>query len=99
MVGYYCFKFLFFILYVISDGISTQYHISKYPTLKLFRNGHIVKKEYRGQRSVDALTEYIKGQVQDTVQKHSHLDELDELEVSLIFQNNNLQLIIHVATV
>ena len=64
-----------------SAGISTQYHISKYPTLKLFRGGQIVKKEYRGQRSIDALTEYIKGQLQDTIKKHTTMDELDELEV------------------
>lgn len=61
-------------------GISTQYHISKYPTLKLIRGGQIVKKEYRGQRSVDALTEYIKGQLADTIKKHTTMDELDELE-------------------
>ena len=61
-----------------------MYHISKYPTLKLFRNGQIVKKEYRGQRSVDALTEYIKGQVADTIKKHTNMDELDELEVCLL---------------
>lgn len=63
-----------------------MYHISKYPTLKLFRNGHIVKKEYRGQRSVSALTEYIQGQLQDTVKKHTSMDELDELEVILLLK-------------
>ena len=40
-----------------------------------------MKKEYRGQRSIDALTEYIKGQLQDTIKKHTTMDELDELEV------------------
>lgn len=28
--------------------IATRFHISKYPTLKLFRNGLPAKKEYRG---------------------------------------------------
>lgn len=28
-------------------GISARYHVNKYPTLKLFRNGELVKKEYR----------------------------------------------------
>ncbi|KAL4217027.1 Endoplasmic reticulum resident protein 44 [Mactra antiquata] len=62
------------------NGIATTYHISKYPTLKLFRNGQVVKKEYRGQRSPDALAEYIKTQLEDTIKQHSTMDELDELE-------------------
>ncbi|XP_045179370.2 endoplasmic reticulum resident protein 44-like isoform X2 [Mercenaria mercenaria] len=62
------------------NGIATTYHISKYPTLKLFRNGQVVKKEYRGQRSADALAEFIKGQVEDTIKQHTTMDELDELE-------------------
>ncbi|KAH3754869.1 hypothetical protein DPMN_189552 [Dreissena polymorpha] len=61
-------------------SISTQYHISKYPTLKLFRNGQAVKKEYRGQRSVEALTEFVRKQLEDTVQQHGKLEELDELQ-------------------
>uniref|UniRef100_A0A914R1Q0 Thioredoxin domain-containing protein n=1 Tax=Parascaris equorum TaxID=6256 RepID=A0A914R1Q0_PAREQ len=26
--------------------IAQKYHVNKYPTLKLFRNGELVKKEY-----------------------------------------------------
>ena len=66
-------------------GIATTYHISKYPTLKLFRNGQVVKKEYRGQRSADALAEFIKSQLEDTIKQHSTLEELDELEVNKRF--------------
>lgn len=29
-------------------AIATRFHITKYPTLKLFRNGLSAKKEYRG---------------------------------------------------
>lgn len=29
-------------------AIATRFHITKYPTLKLFRNGLPAKKEYRG---------------------------------------------------
>lgn len=63
-------------------GIATTYHISKYPTLKLFRNGQIVKREYRGQRSMQALVDFIKGQVEDQIKTHPTMDELDELEDS-----------------
>lgn len=41
----------------------------------------MVKKEYRGQRSPDALSEYIKSQLEDTIKQHSTMDELEELEV------------------
>lgn len=62
------------------NGIATTYHISKYPTLKLFRNGQVVKKEYRGQRSVDALAEFIKSQLEDTIKQHSTMEEINSIE-------------------
>jgi len=65
-----------------SDSIAAQYHISKYPTLKLFRNGEPLKKEYRGQRSVDALAAFIKEQVKDVIEIHNNLESLDEIEAS-----------------
>jgi len=38
-----------------SEGsIATRFHISKYPTMKLIRNGQPAKKEYRGQRYVSS---------------------------------------------
>ncbi|XP_052813367.1 endoplasmic reticulum resident protein 44-like isoform X2 [Mya arenaria] len=61
-------------------GVATTYHISKYPTLKLFRNGQVVKKEYRGQRSAEALAEYIKKQLEDTIQQHDNMDQIDEMQ-------------------
>ncbi|GMS99947.1 hypothetical protein PENTCL1PPCAC_22122, partial [Pristionchus entomophagus] len=53
------------------SGISSRYHVNKYPTLKLFRNGELVKKEYRSQRSVAALTEYIQKQVDSAIQVYA----------------------------
>ncbi|GAB1608725.1 endoplasmic reticulum resident protein 44 [Argonauta hians] len=61
-------------------SVSTSYHISKYPTLKLFRNGQTVKKEYRGQRSVDALADYIREQLRDPIQEVKTSEGLDELD-------------------
>ena len=41
--------------------------ISKYPTIKLFRNGVALRKEYRGSRSVNAFSAYIKQQLKPPV--------------------------------
>lgn len=30
-------------------AVATRFHITKYPTLKMFRNGVAAKKEYRGE--------------------------------------------------
>ncbi|XP_076453352.1 endoplasmic reticulum resident protein 44-like [Babylonia areolata] len=59
--------------------IASQYRISKYPTLKLFRNGQMMKKEYRGQRSAEALANFVRDELKDPVVEHSTLAQLDEL--------------------
>lgn len=61
-------------------AIATRFHITKYPTLKLIRNGQPAKKEYRGQRSSDAFVTFIKEQMEDHVKEFTHLRELTELE-------------------
>ncbi|OWF51555.1 endoplasmic reticulum resident protein 44-like [Mizuhopecten yessoensis] len=60
--------------------IAAENHISKYPTLKLYRNGQVIKKEYRGQRTADALANYIREQLKDPIQQHTTLQSLDELD-------------------
>ncbi|KAL5005569.1 hypothetical protein ScPMuIL_016727 [Solemya velum] len=62
------------------NEIASKYHISKYPTLKLFRNGNVLKKEYRGQRSVDALSDYLREQMKNPIIQHQVLEDLEELE-------------------
>ncbi|VIO95343.1 Thioredoxin family protein [Brugia malayi] len=57
--------------------IAQKYHVSKYPTLKLFRGGELVKKEYRGQRSVDALAVFIDKQLVSGMQNFSSNAELN----------------------
>ncbi|XP_057304133.1 endoplasmic reticulum resident protein 44-like isoform X2 [Hydractinia symbiolongicarpus] len=47
--------------------IALENAISKYPTLKLFRNGKVLRKEYRGQRSVDAFSSFIKQQLKPSM--------------------------------
>ena len=77
----FVYMYIIFSCYYAAD-IASQYHISKYPTLKLVRNGQLIKKEYRGQRSVDSLVQFLKDQVRDSVQQHNTLESLDELNVS-----------------
>jgi len=62
------------------SGISSQYHVSKYPTLKLFRYGQLTKREYRGQRSADALAQFVKEQLKDNIQRVASMDDLDNID-------------------
>ncbi|VDO45371.1 unnamed protein product [Onchocerca flexuosa] len=57
--------------------IAQKYHVNKYPTLKLFRSGELVKKEYRGQRSVDALSAFVEKQLVPSIQNFSSNVELN----------------------
>ncbi|KHJ45001.1 thioredoxin [Trichuris suis] len=54
--------------------LASKFHITKYPTLKLFRNGEMAKREYRGSRSVDAFTNFIRSQLVETI-RHSNTEE------------------------
>ncbi|XP_050305116.1 endoplasmic reticulum resident protein 44 [Anthonomus grandis grandis] len=62
------------------SSIASRFHITKYPTLKLIRNGQPMKKEYRGQRSAEAFANFIKKQMEDPVHEFKHLSELNKLE-------------------
>ncbi|KAI1730678.1 thioredoxin-like domain-containing protein [Ditylenchus destructor] len=57
--------------------IAQKYHVNKYPTLKLFRFGELIKKEYRGQRSAVALAEYIEKQTESKIQQFNSKDDLN----------------------
>nr|XP_045013800.1 endoplasmic reticulum resident protein 44 isoform X1 [Jaculus jaculus] len=64
------------------SDIAQRYRISKYPTLKLFRNGMMMKREYRGQRSVKALADYIRQQKSNPIQEIQSLEEITTLDRS-----------------
>ncbi|XP_064409287.1 endoplasmic reticulum resident protein 44 isoform X2 [Latimeria chalumnae] len=64
------------------SDIAQRYRISKYPTLKLFRNGMMMKREYRGQRSATAIADYIRQQKSDPVQEVHDLEEIKTLDRS-----------------
>ncbi|XP_050488461.1 endoplasmic reticulum resident protein 44 isoform X2 [Bombus huntii] len=62
------------------SGIASRFHITKYPTLKLVRNGQPTKREYRGQRSVEAFEEFIRKQLEDPIKEFYDLKELTNLD-------------------
>nr|CAB3243672.1 endoplasmic reticulum resident protein 44-like [Phallusia mammillata] len=60
--------------------IAQKYHVNKYPTMKLFRGGQLVKREYRGQRSAENLADFIRQQLKDPIKEFQSLDEIYELQ-------------------
>jgi endoplasmic reticulum resident protein 44 len=61
-------------------AIAQKFAITKYPTLKIVRNGETAKKEYRGQRSADAFLEYVKKQLEDPIKEFVSLKDLETLD-------------------
>lgn len=43
-----------------TTGARERNHITKYPTIKVYRRGVPLKSEYRGQRSPDAIAAYVR---------------------------------------
>lgn len=64
----------------VTAAVAARFHISKYPTLKVIRNGQPTKREYRGQRSVEAFQEFIRKQLEDPIREFFDLRELNELD-------------------
>uniref|UniRef100_A0A0K8TS55 Putative endoplasmic reticulum resident protein 44-like isoform x2 n=1 Tax=Tabanus bromius TaxID=304241 RepID=A0A0K8TS55_TABBR len=61
-------------------SVASRFHISKYPTLKVIRNGQPTKREYRGQRTADAFLEYVKKQLEDPIKEFHTLRDLETLD-------------------
>jgi len=72
-----------FVLFLLIADIAQRYRISKYPTLKLFRNGMMMKREYRGQRSVTAIADFIRQQKVDPIKVIENLEEISTVDVSI----------------
>ncbi|XP_065192743.1 endoplasmic reticulum resident protein 44-like [Sycon ciliatum] len=51
---------------------AQKFSINKYPTLKVFRNGQALKKEYRGQRSPDAFLEFVRSELTPSIKDVAH---------------------------
>lgn len=62
------------------SSVASRFHITKYPTLKIIRNGQTTKREYRGQRSPEAFAEFVNKQLEDPIQEFQSLKDLDKLD-------------------
>lgn len=60
--------------------LASRFHITKYPTLKVIRNGQPMKREYRGKRSAEAFLEFVKKQLEDPIREFSQLKDLESLD-------------------
>ena len=67
-------------LWLVAE-LAEQYHVSKYPTLKLFRFGRPTKMEYRGQRSVLSIASYVEDQLRDPLTVVNDLADLPAADV------------------
>uniref|UniRef100_A0A914DZ56 Thioredoxin domain-containing protein n=1 Tax=Acrobeloides nanus TaxID=290746 RepID=A0A914DZ56_9BILA len=48
-------------------NVADKFFVNKYPTMKVFINGELITKEYRSTRSVEALTEFVKKQLEISI--------------------------------
>lgn len=62
------------------SSIASRFHITKYPTLKIVRNGQLSKREYRGQRSAEAFVEFVRQQLVDPIKEFKALKDLENLD-------------------
>lgn len=56
--------------------LSTRFDIQKYPTVKIVRLGFISKTEYRGKRSIDALSKFVHSELKEPTKEFNTLDDL-----------------------
>jgi len=63
-----------------NQALALENQISKYPTIKVFRNGKPQRFEYRGQRSVDAFSKFVREQMKPSWREFGA--NLEELQVN-----------------
>lgn len=61
-------------------AIASRFQITKYPTIKIIRNGQPAKREYRGQRSKEAFVQFVRDQLKDPIKEFYNLKELEQLD-------------------
>ncbi|ALC38105.1 maker396 [Drosophila busckii] len=54
-------------------------YINKFPTLRLYHRGHPLRREFRGQRSVQALVDFVQKQFRQPFSEFQQLEQLDSL--------------------
>lgn len=64
--------------------IRDFFHITKYPTLKIIRNGLTTRSEYRSQRTTEALLNFITEELKDPVMKLNEAHNFDVHDRTLL---------------
>ena len=93
--NYFCIQLNMFLIFLqdvklarvdceTQQKIALDNMISKYPTMKLFRNGKPLRKEYRGQRSVDAFSNFIKEHLKPSVTDITTSSDDVKIDVSFL---------------
>ncbi|EDV93382.1 endoplasmic reticulum resident protein 44 [Drosophila grimshawi] len=59
--------------------MARHYKIYKYPTIKVVRHGYVGRQEYRGQRSLKAIKQFVFKELLDPIEKFDSLNELKGL--------------------
>ncbi|KAI3411931.1 hypothetical protein GPALN_001989 [Globodera pallida] len=57
--------------------VADKYFVNKYPTMKVFINGELIKNEYRSTRSVEALTEFVLKQLDVSINEFPTVEYLN----------------------
>ncbi|XP_023174988.2 endoplasmic reticulum resident protein 44-like [Drosophila hydei] len=66
---------------VREEELTNRCGITKFPTLRLYNRGHPLRREYRGQRSVDALVSYVEKQYRSSIKTFNTIEELGAINV------------------
>ncbi|EDV41825.2 uncharacterized protein Dana_GF17308 [Drosophila ananassae] len=62
------------------EDVANRFDITKYPTLKVARNGFVANKEYRGQRSVQAFVKFVEKELSDPIKEFTSIRVLKRAE-------------------
>jgi endoplasmic reticulum resident protein 44 len=65
--------------------LATRYQITKYPTLKFYLNGKMLKREYRGERNEKAIVDYVRELLSDPI-VHIVFHDLDNF-TSILYEH------------
>ncbi|XP_060645287.1 endoplasmic reticulum resident protein 44 [Drosophila nasuta] len=60
------------------SNLEDRFNIGKYPTIRIFRFGRVGKIEYRGERTLDALIQFIHKELRDPIEEFCSMSDLQQ---------------------
>jgi len=64
---------------LVNPGLGSRFDVGKYPTIKIVRFGRVARREYRGQRSQDAIVQFVYKELRDPVEEFQSMNDLQKL--------------------